>query len=306
MEAKIYKLRFLGPVHFGTGRLESAAYTCDAATLFSALFIEALAAGCADDLLEAVRQGTCSISDCFPYIKDTFYLPKPLGTFHSDDQDAKNSQDSRSRKAAKKLLYIPASQLSNYMNGTFDFIHELENFDLGQSFVRMKVNLTRATSDDTELFPVGGFSFLPQRGIYFIYKGEYDIAPLMDSLAYSGLGGKRSSGYGAFDYTVEDASCIEEPKASDNKSFMLLSSAIPNETSLTDELLQNVHYKLDKRGGFVQSTSYASTQQKKQDMWVFRPGSVFAKRFSGDVFDVNNAAGSHAVYRYARAMWMGV
>ncbi len=306
MEGKIYKLTFHGPVHFGSGRLESAAYTCDAATLFSALFIEAHAAGCSDELLEAANLGTCLISDCFPYIENTYYLPKPLGAFHTENECAEQSEDSRSRKAGKKLSYIPADQLNNYMDGNFDFIREWENFKLGKSFVRMKVNLTHATSDNTELFPVGGFSFLPGCGIYFIYQGKYDITPLMDALAYSGLGGKRSSGYGAFNYTVESAGCVKEIQGSSNNAYMLLSSAATQEACLNDELLQNARYKLERRGGFVQSVTHAPTQRKKRDMWVFKPGSVFTKQFSGDVFDVNNTPGSHAVYRYARAMWMEV
>ena len=317
MESKIFKLAFQGPVHFGSGRLSDAEYTCDAATLFSALFIEALALGCPDELLHAANCGDCTLSDCFPYIGSTLYVPKPMGiTFFEEEAGSEKEADSRSRKAGKKLLYIPARSFNEYLKGNFDFIQELEHFKLGQSALRTKVNLERATSNDAKPYHVGGYSFYSGCGIYFIYQGKYDIEPLVKSLSFSGIGGKRSSGYGMFTYTIEDVSCLNAVlahetstlgvSASEEKQFMLLSSAAPNKDELTDELLRHASYKLERRGGFVQSITHAQTPRKKQDMWVFRPGSLFSCTFEGSVFNVNKTADAHAVYRYARALWMEV
>jgi CRISPR-associated protein Csm4 len=307
MEGKIYKLSFLQPVHFGNGRLSDAEYTCDAATLFSALFIEALAAGCSNELLQSAKQGECVLSDCFPYIGAELYLPKPMDISYAESENAaKKEADSRSRKAAKKLSYIPLNHFQEYMNGTFDFVEEWENFKLGHSALSTKVNLTGENGKASDPYHVGAYSFLPECGIYFIYQGNYDIEPLMKNLAFSGLGGKRTSGYGAFEYSVESAAQLNLQCSTKDKTHMLLSSAAPREEELTDELLRSTQYKLDKRGGFIQSTTYAQTQRKKRDLWVFRPGSVFTTTFDGAVFDVNNTQGSHAVYRYAKALWMEV
>ena len=57
MGERIVKLSFLGPVHFGEGRLSGSGYTFDAATLFSALYLEALRLGCAHELLAAAQCG---------------------------------------------------------------------------------------------------------------------------------------------------------------------------------------------------------------------------------------------------------
>ena len=46
-------------------------------------------------------------------------------------------------------------------------------------------------------------------------------------------------------------------------------------------------------------------QQKKKDLYVFRAGSCFVHPFAGDIYDVSDG-GSHPVYRYARAMFLGV
>ena len=53
---------------------------------------------------------------------------------------------------------------------------------------------------DAKPYHVGGFHYREGAGLYFIAKGGYDIAPLLESLRYSGLGGKRSAGYGRFEY----------------------------------------------------------------------------------------------------------
>lgn len=307
MADRIVKLSFQAPVHFGNRRLSDSEYTCDAATLFSALYIEALGAGCADDLLRAARAGELTLSDAFPYIDERLYIPKPMiAAPHAAVSHAEQS-DSRERKANKNLKYIPLDQLSGYLAGSFDFIGELDKFNLGSSFLRTKVNLTRENSEDAEPYHVGGFAFNPGCGIYFIVRGSFDIASLVEQLGYSGLGGKRTSGYGRFTAEFVGAEPFEAAlSAASTGRSMLLSSAAPCENELVDELLAGAKYHLERKGGFVQSSSHATTPRKKRDMWLFSPGSVFSRRFAGDVFDVNVTPGTHAVLRYARAMWMEV
>lgn len=307
MADRIVKLSFSGPVHFGARRLSDGAYTCDAATLFSALYIEALQVGCADELLHAAKSGDLQLSDAFPFIGEQLYIPKPmLGNVRSDTKRV-DVVDSRERKANKKLKYIPLTALGDYLAGDFDFIDALAKFDLGTSFARTKVNLTRETSDDAEPYHVGAFSFNHGCGIYFVVRGPYDVATLFEQLGYSGIGGKRTSGYGRFSVHIQDAddfgTRLSNPASG---RAMLLSSSAPKESELTDELLADAKYHLCRKGGFVQSTTHAETFRKKRDMWVFAPGSVFSNDFEGDVFDVNETPGAHPVYRYARAMWMEV
>lgn len=307
MATRMVKLTLQGPVHFGDGRLSDGEYTCDAATLFSALFIEALKAGCADELLAAAKSGEFALSDAFPYIGERWYIPKPMaGSIRRAERSAE-SGDSRARKANKALKYIPVDKLADFFGGSFDFVGELERFGNGTSFLRTKVNLTRETSDDAEPYHVGGYRFAPGCGIYFLVAGSYDVRPLLEQLSYSGIGGKRSSGYGRFAFEVR-----EEPPfslvrgANPSKRVMLLTSALPRKAELTDALLDGAKYHLVHKGGFVQSTNHAPSPRKKRSMWLFAPGSVFERQFTGDVFDVNATPGAHPVYRYARAMWMEV
>lgn len=307
MATHMVKLTFQAPVHFGGGRLSDGEYTCDAATLFSALFIEALKAGCADELLAAAKSGEFALSDAFPYIGECLYVPKPMAGSVGRAERAAESGDSRARKANKALKYIPADKLADFLSGSFDFVGELERFENGASFLRTKVNLTRETSDDAEPYHVGGYRFAPNCGVYFLVDGSYDARPLLELLSYSGIGGKRSSGYGRFTFEVLDEAPLPlSGRAHAGKRAMLLTSALPREDELTDDLLAGAKYHLVHKGGFVQSASHAPSPRKKRSMWLFAPGSVFERQFAGDVFDVNATPGAHPVYRYARAMWMEV
>lgn len=312
METRIVKLFFTAPVHFGGGRLSDSNYTCDAGTLFSALYIEALRVGVADGLLEAVRSGALSLSDAFPFVGKALYLPKPMmpPAAASSQKTFDGEGDSRVRKASKKLDYIPAERYGDYLSGRFDPVVELERFKVGTSALQTKVNLLRAHGDDAEPYHVGGFSFRRDAGLYFLVKSDgFDLYPLLEQLSYSGLGGKRTSGYGRFSYSVEAQDPLRQVAAvnrTDEARYILLSAAAPSSAELTDELLAGSRYKVVRRGGFIQSASYSATPQKRRDLYLFAAGAVFARRFDGGVFDVSNMRGSHPVYRYARAMWMEV
>lgn len=309
MVGQLVKIAFKSPVHFGRGRLVDSAFACDAATLFSALFIEALHMGVADGLLNAVRTGDLTISDTLPYIGETLYLPKPMAVFEYDEE-WQDTLDSRAKKASRKLDYIPADSYSGYLDGSFDVIGAYEDFNggLGTAFVQTKANLMRSDRPDAKPYQVGGFEFASGAGIYFLAEGSYDIRPILDQLSYSGLGGKCSSGYGRFEYTASDEGMrirgISAKRVSG--AHILLSTATPGEGELDDGLLEGARYKLVRKGGFVQSATYGTTPQKKRDMYLFTAGSMFKRLFDGAVFDVNTTPGAHPVYRYARAMWLEV
>ena len=317
MQTKIVRLSFLGPVHFGEGRLTDSGYTCDASTLFSALFIEALHTGMQDELLAAAREGGLLLSDAFPYIGETLYLPKPMvspetfETSHTKGDAQTELSNSRERKANKKLSYVPALVYKDYFAGRFDALSELERFNLGVSSLQTKVNLLRKESLDAEPYAVGTFSFAPNAGIYFMMRDELGVVPLLESLSYSGLGGKRTSGYGRFTFNTEDVDPTDftagtTSQSTGSKTQVLLSTSIPREDELNGALLDGARYRLVRRGGFAQSVTSSDTLRKKRDMYLFAAGSTFAKRFEGDVFDVNTNPRGHPVYRYAKSMCMEV
>lgn len=308
MGMRTVRLKFAAPVHFGRGRLEDGACTCDAGTLFSAMFIEATKMDGEGSFLAAARSGELSISNAFPYIGDVLYLPKPRAVRREGDGEA-GSRDSRAKKASKKLAYIPAASYRDFLLGSFDAVGELKKFSegLGSANIVTKVNLMREHKDDADPYHVGSFSYARHSGIYFIVDGTYDLRPILDSLCYSGIGGERSSGYGRFEYSMTDEDPVREASLKEQGATnILLSTAAPRSEELSDALLEGAQYRVVRCGGFVQSSTHHSSPQKKRDLYLFAAGSMFAKRFAGDVFDVNETPNTHPVYRYARAMWMGV
>ena len=302
---KAIKLTFQGPVHFGTKRLSDSGYSFDAGTLFSALYIEAMRIGVQDELLDAARMGKLALSDAFPFIGDTLYVPKPVLPVVQERYGREGAaQDPRLRKAAKKLAYVPCNLLDGFLKGECNPVSMLEQFELGSSSEQSRVNLLREKSEDAEPFQVGRFRFSEGAGLYFLVGGDYNLSPIMEQLSWSGLGGKRSSGCGRFvfeevDFPMPTTVSREAGKA----RHMLLATAIPASGELTDELLNGANYKLVSKGGFAYSES--ARPMKKKEAFLFQSGSVFDRKFEGAVLDVR-AGQPHPVYRYAKAMWMDV
>jgi CRISPR-associated protein Csm4 len=309
MSTKIVKLGFSAPVHLGNGRLSDTDSVFAADTLFSALFIEAIKLGCESDLLQSAREGDLTISDAFPYIGDTFFLPKPMVSGKEAKAAQTERADSIQKKALKNLPYISTSSYGDFLTGRLDPVAEEEKLSgLGYEDVQTKVNLMRIDSEDAKPYHVGTFTFADDAGLYFLVKGTYDLIPVLDALQYSGLGGKRTSGYGRFTFEVIENSEVTKlvsAAATQEKTAVLLASSFPKETELNEELITSASYRLKRRSGFVQSETYSATPNKKRDFYSFAAGSVFSGTFEGDVFDVG-AGGSHPVYRYAKAMWMEV
>ncbi|WP_314026262.1 type III-A CRISPR-associated RAMP protein Csm4 [Olsenella uli] len=301
MSMRIIKLSFTAPVHFGTTRLSDANPTLDAGALFSAMYIEALKMGCAEELLAAVRSDELCISDGFPYAGSILYLPKPMLRSKRAESE---SVDSRARKAAKKLDFIAMEHLRSYFEGTMDPIGEYEAFDIGSATVRTKVNLTHERKPDAEPYHIGSFTYNQGAGMYFIVDGGYSLEPILEQLQYSGVGGERSSGYGRFTFTTENFAEFNAGAGFDASLYVLLSTSTPRDSELSDRLLNSARYKLIRRGGFVESTTHHAVPQKKRDLYLFAAGSTFSSTFNGDIFDVNATSGGHPVYRYAKAMLM--
>ena len=97
---------------------------------------------------------------------------------------------------------------------------------------------------------------------------------------------------------------LEERLTKDKGTFMTLSVSLPTEQEI-DKVLEQASYTLEKRSGFVDSTEYAQQQLRKKDLYVFKAGACVSTKYEGAVYDVA-AGGRHAVYRYAKPLFMEV
>lgn len=308
MKYKVYKLKFNTAVHIGKGRLEDAENTLMADTIFSALCTEAAADSpeTVEALADMVRTDRLVLSDAMPYHDDRLYIVKPYISPANADES-----NSAQKKQAKKLKYIEVGKLDDYLSGRLDI--EAANKELeamGQKEIRTMASVSDI--EDTRPYPVGAYRFEKGWGLYIIAGYETDdvlqlVDRLMTSLSYSGIGGKRSAGLGRFEFEAADAPkelTAALSNTSDCTQYILLSSAMAAGDGLS-EVLDGARYMLEKRSGFVYSDTYADTNCKKNDIFLFRAGSVFKTTFSGVLADVS-VAGSHPVYRYAKPIFMGV
>ncbi|MDT2760810.1 type III-A CRISPR-associated RAMP protein Csm4 [Enterococcus xiangfangensis] len=304
MKTQIIRLSFNSPVHFGNKRLSDSEMVISSDTLFSALFIEALNLNLDTDLL----MKDLVISDTFPYCDTELFLPKPLIKVTAQNQDDTNY------KMFKKLKYVPVSQYLDYVNGKLssnDVKKIIEEFKIGTYNMQTKVSLKEVEKQepgDSEPYAIGTYRFYPNTGVYFIAKGTSEtlekLMKIMDSLQYSGLGGKRFSGYGRFTYQVIYDEVLKQLLLQKGSSHVLLSTARGTEEEL-ETCCEEARFILKKRTGFIQSASFNESLVKKKDFYSFTAGSVFTQPFKGEIYDVGEN-GNHPVYRYAKAFWLEV
>jgi len=306
MEYKIYKLTFDGGVHFGDNSLENSLSFFHADTLFSALCTEAvkMGQGVLDDFVSRAMNGKLLLSDAFPFVGEKYFLPKPCLRVESKDDG-----NSVIKKKYKSLKYIDAELFSTFINGEYPIdAHSDDLQDFG--YFSEKTSAAIRGRDETLPYRVGSFWFNKGNGLYILIgtdDSETDelIESLFEALSLTGIGGKRSEGFGRFSYYPgKKLSFMNETLTGTHKKYMTLSVSLPNDAELTDSI-DNASYSLIKRSGFVYSDNFSDTFMRKKDMFVFDSGSVFEKRFEGGIYDVSSG-GSHPVYRYAKPIFMGV
>lgn len=302
MDYAVYRLKFSTGVHFGNGMLNDSAYVFQADQLFSALYIEAMKAGAEGQLLEAVRSGRLLFSDALPYAGERYLLPKPA--LYIETERKGNSSE---KKQYKRLKYIEAEKMGDFLQGKMSFREDpMEKFGV---FTQQTMASVRS-EEETVPFRVGTYYFHEGNGLYLIaaFDGQDEktlFEKLLRALSLTGIGGKKAGGLGKFTWECGKVNrALEKMLRKESGISMLLSCALPKEEEL-GQALEGASYLLQKRSGFIASDTYADEQRKKRDLYVFAAGSCFARRFSGDVYDVSEN-GKHAVFRYAKPLFLGV
>jgi CRISPR-associated protein Csm4 len=303
MEFSLYKLHFSTALHAGGKNLTDSGNTLSADTIFSALCHEELkikGTTGIEKLVRLARDGQLLISDALPYINNEYFIPKPI--VRADGLD----ELERSNKEFKALRFIPLKSLREFMRGDINAENAVNAFKgFGESELRAGVNLRGAgIGDDAEPYHVGTYTFNEQAGLYIITGGT-DMENLFKALSLSGLGGKRSSGLGKFTY---DKISAEEFAPflgfSAGKRHISLSVSMAKDDEL-EKAIEDSFYLLQRRSGFISSSSYAETPRKRKDFYCFAAGSSFLNCFAGDVFDCAGS-GAHPVYRYAKPLFFTV
>ena len=304
MEYAIYKFDFQTGVHFGTGMLNESTDTFLADQLFSALYIEAVKMKTESVFLQLVKKGQLCFSDAFPYIEKEYLLPKPMLYIETAERGK-----SEQKKAYKKLKYVPVDRFDEFINGTMD-IQQIDMDAYKYGTYRQQTMAEVRITDETQPYRVGTFYFSEGCGLYIIaaYENEEGKAyfeELLESLSYTGIGGKKYSGLGKFMLrSAKMPELLNVYLQKDSSRKMLLSVALPKDDEM-ERALEGASYQLSKRSGFIASAEYADEWRKKKDLYVLCAGSCFKNCFEGDIYDVSQG-GSHPVFRYAKPLFIGV
>lgn len=294
MTYKMYIMNF-HTAHFGAGSLDSSKMTFAADRLFSALAIEAKKMGKMEEFVSIAGQDEFVLTDAFPYQSGPF-LPKPIGfpKFDQADLTTDVKEVRRQAKMAKKLQFVPLDKFDSYVNGTLfkDEEHAVTN-----------IITKNQPHVDGNLFQVSTVRFRDESSLYVIANESELLNELMISLQYTGIGGKRSSGYGQFNLTITDL-----PDALKNRltkvhqgPAMTLTTSLPVEKEL-EYAMETGSYLLSKSSGFAFSTE-TNENYRKQDLYKFASGSTFSETFTGQIVDVRPLDFPHEVLNYAKSLF---
>lgn len=304
---KIYQFDFYNGLHIGKGNLDTTEYTVHSDTFFSALFQEAVKLKKEEIFLKALTDRKIVFSDLFPYIGRELYIPRPMSLMNAGKVQPKVKISEN--KLMKNLKYIPWQLMSDYMKGIYPVSRMDDLRDLGK--VSTKVSVGIMGNEEPQPYRVSSFHFEEGNGLYSIvsYESLEDkelFEEILECLSFTGLGGKKSSGLGRFEWRDIQVpkEWLESFDLQKYDTYMLLSTALPISEQL-DTILKESSFSLIKRAGFIDSTTYSDRQMKKNDLFVFAPGSVFKSSFNGQIV-TEEKGGNHPIYRYEMAFLMGV
>lgn len=334
MNYYVYPLRFLGPVHFGDtangGSLEKVGLQYSADSFYSA-FCNELGSDKAqiERFRELFHSKQLVFSSLFPYYWEDdgqgemeFFLPRPIkpqGKPVTITGFKETKKKATELKKLKKVTYYRASVLCDATGKVANKDASalvMPNFGLS-----MTVERINRRSEKGGPYFVGSYVFAPNAGLYFIVgfasneiKDEFD--QWLKLLSLSGLGGKRSSGYGKFEMADDEFEVYDDEFAyadiraishlltrSDATCYMNISPIIPQEDEL--DIVKDGYYTLKKRGGFVQSHGPVDTV-KRNTCYVIAEGSCFTKPLQGRVLQIEAKGIPHEVERNGIGLFVGV
>ncbi len=294
MDVQLYRLRF-NRTHFGEGSLLKVSPLFSSHRLFSALFLEAMKMKLESQLLELALDDSLVISNGLFY-EDSLFLPKPIG--YPEQHHLKNGRDPienrQNAKESKRLTSISFDDFDEFVSGEIELVSDLVEEE------KRLYRIDYMTRKGEDPYRVAYTSY--HSDIAVIMSKNTLVQDLMKHLQFSGLGGKRSSGFGRFHLTIEPIPSEIHSRLSLNSQqpVMLLNDAFPIDENLQDSL-EGAHYLTRKAAGY----SYTESDSffRKQDFYTFKSGSTFNKTFKGDLYNLAPDDISHPVWHYSKPLF---
>lgn len=328
---ELIKLRFNSPLHLGKGRsgqYDSSERILHSDTLKSAIFVSALEL---DKNLEQESNSRAffeafTLSSAFPFAEEELFFPKPLGEFIKLEGD---SSEHKRRKKAKKIKFISAKYLAQYLDG--QAIKSHENYVVDKLFLSTKKsNSTRSPlvfkaevfqkvtvprimgEEDAEPYYIEQLFFREKAGLFFLLNIKNEsyrehILRGIEILGERGIGMDRSSGCGFFDFDRTDIEefSIAEPK--EGNHWLNLSLYWPQEGEYGIFKEEDTLYELTKRGGYLTGKE-AELSWRKRSVYMLKEGAILCSqtKLKGELNDLQPEIlkGSHPVWRDGQPIFL--
>lgn len=243
--------------------------------------------------------------------------------FPKDEEDKTASQGLALQGGALWLSTEEHDLLPPALQREPDKRHALPRLRVWQEARVPRVTVTRVDSSST-IYHAGRVSFAADCGLWFGINWRRPQEPVTGAdvtyadavariLAYlqdEGLGGERSSGYGAF--TCGTGAALALPDPMPGQPAWLLSRYHPRRAELPSALKHDhAAYSLTSVAGWLRS--FDVPDQRRKRLYLVEEGSIVcpSDHPAGDVADVrpdyNGTAGvPHPVYRYGFGLAMGL
>lgn len=310
-------MNFISPIHFGNashgGALDSIELSYGSDQLTSALCHEFLPNEQAlQAFINKLKLNQIKISSLFPYLNDEYYLPKPIFIKEHSSSLLNLNEFKKEKKAAKQLKkkkYIRSSILSEGLTAV------IKDTSFNPKFVTENIS-TRVNmrEEDNMPYQVASYIFTRGAGLYTLVGVESEdnfnlISKAFTHLGYSGIGGKRSSGYGKFKLNIislDDKIALKDLKAiykllSANGSYkMTISSTVPIKSNWN---FKAGFYSLKKKSGFISGSNITA---KRNGYYSIAEGSVFPFSLTGQMLEIKESQFSHTIYRNGLSFELGV
>ncbi|MBS4534144.1 type III-A CRISPR-associated RAMP protein Csm4 [Clostridium sp. D2Q-14] len=139
--------------------------------------------------------------------------------------------------------------------------------------------------------------------MYFLYLGNLtdELKLAISLIEDTGIGGKRSKGYGFFSHIEFFEKEILTEANKNSKYYMNLSTYYP----LKEEANKIYLYELERRDGYIYSMG--GQPYKKRKVNIINEGSIFSGLVDGEILDVTpKGFDNHQVYLYGKPLLMGI
>lgn len=347
MAERVYQLDLKTPVHLGTGGIdrEDTLTYIPSDTLFSALvaaWSRIDPTGVAQKLSPFLAQPPAppfSLTSAFPFAGPVRFFPRPLRYL----PNPVNLPFKRIKKANwvseaifRQLLtgQLPANELdetANFIQGKQIWLTRAERQTIAetlelvdrpddrhaeiaiwQSAIAPRVTVDRLGSG-SNIFHTGRVKFNPGCGLWFAARGD-DFADLETGLAVlqdEGLGGLRSTGHGAFTYTLQQNQNLL-PAPQTDQYFVNLARYAPADSAELQATVQQPHsaYKLTMVKGWCQDDQNHPWRRKRirligEGAYLRWPGATAGKLVDLTPDTTQAAFNGRKVYRYGFAFPVG-